>query len=403
MWLGTIALTFWICHTMLRPLIGPYGQGLGLTPTAIGVVIGIQAVPAVLFAIPLGARLDRSGARTILTGGAALMLLGGGAMVVARDVTTLVTAQIILGFGTLGVWLTIQSLVTFAGRDPRHRSRSIANYSVCIVTGQLLGPLIGGAIADVFGYVASFAVFSAVCVGLLAAAFARYPDRDFAAPPAPSPTTPVTTATRPVGDTERRSSSHRDAVRLLRERGVLLTVVVSFLALFLIDLRMSFVPVFLQDIGWSPGLIGVLLSTSSACALLARPVFPALVARFNSATVVALCLLPGACALGLLAFTSSIGGLFVLAAIAGVSLGLAQPLTLSLTAEFTGPTQRGLAVALRVMSNRLALWLSPMMFGLLVTAIGIQAAFLVGTAGLAVIAAGVAWRFRRLREPHAAS
>lgn len=402
-WLGAFALAFWVSHTMLRPLLGPYAQELGLSAGQIGVVIGIQAIPAVLFAIPLGSALDRSGARRILAAGAGLMLAGGLVMLVAKDAVTLIVAQVVLGFGTLGVWLTIQSLVTFASSDPARRSRSIANYSVCIVSGQLLGPLVGGAVADAFGYLASFAVFATVCVALVAAAFTRYPDRDFGASPARADRHPDAgaepIATAPDSPpSEGRRSSHRDALVLLRHRGVLLTVVVSFLALFLVDLRMTFLPVLLGGIGWSPTAIGVLLSTSSACALLARPLFPAIVARFGTAAVVALCLVPGAFALGSFAATSETAVLFILAAFAGVSLGLAQPLTLSLTAEFTGPSQRGLAVALRVMANRLALWLSPMAFGVLVTVIGIRPAFVVGTCALGVAAVVMAWRFRRVAD-----
>lgn len=387
-WLGMFALGFWISHTMLRPLLGPYAAGLGLSASSIGVIIGVQAVPAVLFAIPLGAALDRSGARRILAAGAVLMLAGGAVMLVADDAATLVAAQVVLGFGTLGVWLTIQSLVTFAARDPSQRGRSIANYSVCIVTGQLLGPLLGGAVADAFGYRASFAVFSALCLGLVTAALIRDADHDF--------------GVRSTGTPDRRRSSHRDAFTLLTSRAVRLTVAVSFLALFLVDLRMTFVPVFLDGVGWSPALIGVLLSTSSACALLARPLFPVIIGRFGPATAVAVCLLPGAAALGLLTLTTSTPWLFAIAAVAGVSLGLAQPLTLSLTAEYTGPAQRGLAVALRVLANRLALWLSPMLFGLLVTVVGVQAAFLTGTGVLAVLAAGIAARFRKLPGPEPA-
>lgn len=145
-WLGAVALLFWVGHTMLRPLLAPYAAELATPPALIGLIVAAQALPAVLFAIPVGAALDRRGTHRILIGGVALMVVGGLVLLPARDVSGLLAAQVLLGFGTLAVWLTIQSMVTFGPtmESPTQRSRRIANFSVCIVTGQLVGPLLGG-------------------------------------------------------------------------------------------------------------------------------------------------------------------------------------------------------------------------------------------------------------------
>jgi MFS family permease len=74
----------------------------------------------------------------------------------------------------------------------------------------------------------------------------------------------------------------------------------------------------------------------------------------------------------------------------GMAWGFTQPLTMSLIAGSVAPAERGLALSLRMTSNRLAEVVSPIVFGGLIAVAGLGSAFFLSAgvlaAGLLIIA-----------------
>jgi sugar phosphate permease len=67
--------------------------------------------------------------------------------------------------------------------------------------------------------------------------------------------------------------------------------------------------------------------------------------------------------------------------VAGFSLGVGQPLTMSLISQLTAPDERALAVSTRLTGNRLGQFLIPAVAGLVAASAGTSAVFI----GLAIL------------------
>ncbi|WP_165874207.1 MFS transporter [Rubrobacter taiwanensis] len=379
--LALVAGLYWVAHSMLRPLIAPYALTLGASPLTAGLAVGAFSLLPSLLAIATGFLGDFFGNRRLLQFGSAGMVASGVLLVLLDGPGLLILSQVIAGTGMLAMWLAIQSLMTFLATETGsvdERNKRITNLSLFVSGGQLAGPLLGGFVADAAGYRSSFAVFLMLS-GLVALASQQIRD----------PVPPQ--REQDAGDFGRRLlNSHRVALDLLRQQGVFLTAAISFLALFLIDMRIAFFPVYLGEVGFSPLWIGLLLSTSGAFAFLSRPILPALLRRLRTSLVVGFSLVTGALAIGSVALTETLWALFALAAVAGAALGFTQPLTLALISDHTPKENRGIGVGLRVLANRSATWIEPLAFSLLLSLVGIRPTFVylaLAIAGLSLIVA----------------
>jgi MFS family permease len=390
--LALVAGLYWVAHSMLRPLVAPFALSLGASPAVAGAAVGAFAFLPSLLAISTGFLGDFFGNRRLLQFGSAGMLASGMILVVSWEPGLLVLSQVVAGTAMLAMWLAIQSLMTFLATGEGsvdERNRRITNLSLFVSGGQLLGPLLGGFVADVAGYRSSFAVFlglSAVLVGAV----------QLTSDPVAPQKEDGPDGARSLGS--RVLGSHRTALDLVRQPGVFLTAAVSFLALFLIDLRVAFFPVYLVEIGFSPFLIGGLISTGGVCAFLARPLLPALLRRFRTSGIVGVSLVVGAFAIGAVALTEELWALFALAAAGGVALGFTQPLTLAMISDYTPRENRGIGVGLRVMANRSAQWADPLMFSLLLPLVGIRLTFVYLALAVAALSLLVALALSRLEK-----
>ncbi len=381
-------LGFWACYTMIRPLLAPYATMIGASALMTGVVVAAQAVPGALFALPGGAIADRFGNRITTLLGAAVMATGGTVMAATTSVEALIGAQALVGAGGILMWVAIQrAVITPAGGDTARfaRDRTIAANSLYVSGGLVAGPLVGGWTAEHFGYRTSFLVFALLAASLLPVALAMPGERATTSPPGSEP---------------RRATTRDRAWSLARTPGMAATLLASFVVLFLLEFRTSFHPLYLDDAGFSPGVIGVIIAVSAAFGVIARPALPHLSRRFGDPALLAICLVTGAVTVGAVAFTGSLPTIFALAAVSGVALGLGQPFLLALVANFTTREERGLGVGMRMVANRSAQWICPLILGGLLSIVGFTGGF-AAAAALALLLTIAATRRLQRASGHA--
>ena len=187
---------------------------------------------------------------------------------------------------------------------------------------------------------------------------------------------------------------------MMRVPAVTATLLVSFTALVVLDIRTAYHPLILGQAGVPQWQVGLLLSVAAVFGFLSRPVFPAMMARLRESTVVALVLLVSSASCIAVAFVPpSLWLLGALAAVGGFALGFAQPLTLSLMADHTPADRRGLASGLRSTANRGAQLANPAMFGALAAVVPLVGAFGVVGGVLLVTSVGSTWALRRSARP----
>ena len=376
--IAVLSVVYWAAHTMLRPLVGPFVLDLGGTAAQASTALAAFAVLPTVLAIPIGFLVDRLGHRRLLVWGSLAMIAGGGLLLLGT-IPAVIAGQLVVGLGTLAVWVALQAAATLptgAAETRDERNRRIASFSLFVSAGQLVGPALGGAVAELAGFRTSVGVF--VGLSVLLVVVTHLGVRRATAVPAAAAGAASVALLPGLG------RSYLDALRLLRSRAVLITVAASFLALVVLDLRTAFQPLHLQSIGFSPLWTGLLLTTAATASFISRPAFGPLVRWLPAPLLVGLVL--------------GVGSVSV-AAVNGFALGFAQPLTLALMADHTDAAQRGLAVGIRSMANRGAQLADPVAFGLLLAAFGTRTAFLAMGAALLVLSVVTGLAFVWVRPP----
>lgn len=387
---AVLGILYWTAHSMLRPLIGTYVVSLGGTEAEASVALAAFSLIPTVLAILIGGIVDSLGTRPVLIAGGALMVIGG-ALLLVPSIPTVIASQVVLGLGTLCVWVSLQASVTRAS-DPEEsrdaRARRIAAFTLFVSIGQTAGPALGGSLEGVGGYALAYGCYAALSLALFVVAVVRVRR-------APVPTAPI-----------RRIPIVRpyvDGLALLRNRAVVIAVLVSFTSLAIHDIRTGWQPLLLHAAGLDQWQIGLVLSVSAVAGLAARPFFAILLRALGAPLFVAIVVIGGAItAMLVTAAPGNMPFLLGIGALNGLLVGFTQPISLILLSDETPASRLGIASGLRSMGNQAALLASPAAFGIVSAFAGLTIAFLVVgglAAGVGALSAGLLATRRARLDP----
>jgi DHA1 family inner membrane transport protein len=355
---------------------------LGATPVMIGIVVAARSVLPLFLSIHGGAMMDRLGTRRLMliftAAGAVLTLL----YPVLPYLSALIALQLLLGWAQGMGWLGAQ---TKLARLSRGNATYAAHFSFFTTLGTFLGPLVAGAAWDLYGAWGAFIVIT-VWGAALAWATQRLP-------------MPAATAERSRSLTWRdmvpNLSDYVRAFALMSIPAIALVVVATFLRIAVFTVQGSFYTVYLEGIGMSGTLIGVLIGGAALiggpAALLTAPMLKKFRAHWLllgsiAVPVVAICITP---------LLHSFLALMIAAAVFGLGLGMGLPLLLSALSDASGTRDQGISVGLRTTANRLASIVIPLLMGFIIEIVGIQQGFFVTGAILLGSLAVTAWVVHR--------
>jgi len=242
----------------------------------------------------------------------------------------------------------------------RDRLRNFGYYSLWSSAGAVVGPLIGGVITGHVGYLAAFALVGALMVPSFAVANFLY-----AVPPASRSVVSLANAYHLVGP-------------IMRRPRVGAVLFISFMVVAAQTLQQSFYPIYLSRVGLSETLIGVVFAGISLSPMLVRSLLSPGSERLGNAGVLLTATWLAALSLGITPFLRAFWPLAVAGALMGASTGLALPLTMSLMADPVAAEFWGVAFGIRQGVQRVATVVSPIAFGMVITAYGLGAGFFVG-------------------------
>jgi MFS family permease len=391
MWVTASCGIYWLAYSITRPMIALYALDLGADPVAVGVVLAAFSLFPFLLAIPGGGMADLLGYGNVLRFGVCLMVASGALYLLSVHIWVLMAAQIVAGIGQMLVWLCIQALI-INRKNKAMQDRRLASFALYMTLGQLLGPLLAGLLADHFGFMTVFLVYGAAS-GLLV--FTSWKCDVQAVRP---------WAQIQISQMVRKLNvprMYKTSWQLVKHKGFLSTLLCTFIVLFIIDVRSSFLPVYLADIRFSNSEIGLMITLGALSGLLVKPLYPFLSKRLGYGK-----LLAGTFAVGLslvlfTPFLKSEAAFVVLILISGLALALNQPLSLSMIAEHTPAKEKGLGVGIRLMANRLAFVLNPLLFGLFSSLYGLGASFLIVGGLLFVLCLATFWLWlKAVQEKH---
>ena len=377
---------------------------LTLEPSAfmIGVVLGSRNFLPLLLSIHSGALMDRLGARRVMVFFAVICILVPVFYPMLPWIPAVIGLQMLIGLATSTGWAGAQTLI---GQVMKGNPIYAGRLSFSIRIGVFVGPPIIGIAWDHLGPWGAFSIMSLWATGSLIAALSL---------PATHPGAPAV-ADAGHGDDRENEEDGRDgedgkialgdlmpklsdyiaAFRLMAIPAVVFVVAVTMLRMAGNGIQNSFYVVYLKSIDITATEIGLLLAVASilggAGALAIGPV-----ARIFRPHWLLLITVTGS--IVLIAITPLLGTFFLLMIASGLrggTMGMSQPLMISILSRATGRESQGKSVGLRATANRLTATVLPIIMGGIVELAGLEASFLIIGAALVALMALLAVHVKR--------
>lgn len=358
-------------------LVGLYAEGLGFSPTEIGILVGARSALGLLFSIHAGTLMDRFGTRRITLIFATGTVLLTPLFPLLPWFWTLVLLQFVVGGLVTLIVGGGQTLIAQLGQgEPVY----IGRWSAVARFGTTLGPVAVGVIWDFGGAWPAF-LFATVWGLPLIACILRVPEPRHDG----APTRDGAQRFR-LRDALPRPSDYARTFALMAMPAIAITVAVIFLRNGTGGMQASVYIVYLKEIGLTGTAIGVLFAAveiSHGLGALASGI----AARWLSPqwTLVG----TTALAIALIAVTPLFAGLFILLLLAqfarGLCQGVGQPMLFSIQSKAVGRDRQGSIVGLRQTMNRIAAITVPPLMGVIADRFGLGESFLILGGGLLIV------------------
>jgi MFS transporter, DHA1 family, solute carrier family 18 (vesicular amine transporter), member 1/2 len=357
-----------VLYGLVVPIVPSYARSLGAGTGLLGIVFGAYAV-GLLAVSPAAALLtERLGARWVLMISGAVVVVSTLVWAEARNVAMLIAARALQGAAAALTWTAGLALVGASYR-PARRGQVMSWLMIAMAAGSVLGAPVGGVLAGALGYRAPFLLTTCLAAAEVLA-FWRF-----------LPRSPTERARTTVMASARALLAHGSS------RNTLLAVLGASTA---VSAAEPFLPLRLhQELGLSPGAIGLLFGLMMTTFAIASPLATALADRTGLARLMAAGLAGMAALMPVLVLATSV--LAEACALAGLGVCLALILTPALTVlggvvDATG-TSYGMTYALFNIVYAGGMLLGPVEGGLISQGFGLTAAFTV--TGLACLAPAV--------------
>jgi MFS family permease len=353
----------------VRPTLSYAALDAGASAAFLGVISAAFAVPGLFLAMPAGRALDRFGERFLLIIGPLAILVGAAvAVVAAESILLLVVATVLIGLGHLLSLIGQQTMVANTTRPGRFDS-VFGLYTFAASLGQTVGPLLlvlPGRTATTPPTQLIFVVCAALGAVMLLM------------------TTAMKSSSRlPSGN---QPGMLRTAGVLLRTHGLPQSLIATSIVLSSLDIFLAYTPALGHDRGLSAAAVSTILVVRSMFSMISRLFLGRMVAVVGRRRLLVWTIGISAVTLAGFALPLPAAWLVVLAAGYGFMIGTCQPITMSWVSELAPPGTRGLAMSMRLASNRLGQTVLPATIGSFAAATG-AAGVLVATAALLVGAA----------------
>ena len=352
---------------VLRPMITYRALELDANAAQIGLIASVYALFPVVLALHFGKWVGRMGEAKFIIYGTLAMLVTSVALMFANSITLLALAAGAAGLAHLACMIGGQSMVAL--RAPRESyDRYFGFYTFSASVGHMLGPIVAAIVAGSNGNLPK-STSNAFLLGVVLTILALFPVIRWR-------------NERPTVVAQQSSEgTFKTAINLVKRPGILAAIYISLAISSVADVLVVFLPLFGTENNFSPYAVGAILAIRAGTTMLSRFFLGRLSDRFTTfqllwwSTVISVI----SCAAMAFARTPLTLGLIVF--VAGFSLGIGQPLTMSLVSQKTQSNERALAVSARLMGNRIGQFLVPAAAGIAAAASGAGAVFI----GLAVL------------------
>lgn len=361
---------------LVRPVTSYKLILLGWGETEIGIATAAYALLPLFMALPFGRLLSRvKSPRNFVALGIAVLAIGAAYLALTDNIIQLMIASAVLGVGHLMFTIGGQSMVARRSRA-MNMDANFGWFTASFSVGQMLGPLLSGLVlggtsltqAQASGADFSSSVNSALWIGA-AASIIAVPVL-YALRPSKQPTI---TQTQDIVAVE---PGAKPSIRnILKMPGIASHMLAALALLAILDILVAFMPLVGESVGVSPMVIGTLLAVRGATSVISRIFIRPLSARYSRnvlllvsllISAVAMAIVPAVVGWGVLGMTAA----FIFMSLGGFTLGLGQPLTMTMISQAVPRSWRSPALALRLMGNRVGQVILPVAASLVAGPVG---------------------------------
>lgn len=352
---------------VLRPMITYRAIELGANSAQIGLIAALYALFPVLLALQFGSWVGKIGEAKFVIYGTLAMMVTSVALIFSNTLLTLSAATAAAGLAHLACMVGGQSMVAL--RAPRESyDKYFGFYTFSASVGHMLGPIFAIIVAGSNGTLPK-STSSAFLLGVVLTIIAIAPvirwrkERP--------------TVTAKVQD----EGTYIVAFNLIKRPGIFAAIYISLAISSVADVLVVFLPLFGTENNFSPYAIGIILAIRAGTTMLSRFYLGRLSQRFSTFQLLWWSTIISVISCVAMAFAHTPIALGAIVFVAGFSLGIGQPLTMSLVSQKTQADERALAVSARLMGNRLGQFLVPAIAGGVAAVSGVGAVFV----GLAIL------------------
>jgi len=352
---------------VLRPMMTYRAIELDANSAQIGLIAALYALFPVLLALQFGSWVGKLGEAKFILYGTLAMLVTSAGLIFANSLLALGIAAAASGLAHLACMVGGQSMVALrapeAGLD-----RYFGFYTFSASLGHMLGPIAASIVAGSNGTLPK-STSNAFLLGVVLTIVAIAPVIKWR-------------NERPtVTGRENKEGAYKAAFNLVKRPGILAAIYISLAISSVADVLVVFLPLFGTENNFSPYAIGAILAIRAGTTMLSRFFLGRLSERFTTFQLLWWSTIISIVSCAAMAYTHTPIALGAIVFVAGFSLGVGQPLTMSLVSQKTESSERALAVSARLMGNRLGQFLVPAAAGAAAAASGAGAVFI----GLAVL------------------
>jgi MFS family permease len=358
------------CYIGSKVVVSLLALELGAGQFTIGVLAALYAVLPLVLGVYSGRLADTIGMRVPMMAGAALGVAAMLCGYFGQQLEALFATAALMGAAFVFYNVSIQNLAGAWGQ-PEDRARNFSLLTIGYSLSSLAGPLIAGFSIDYAGHARAFLIFSLLaCFPIVVLAVGPGVTR---------------VGTQPPEKHERR------ALDLLRDPPLRRLVIMSGLMVAAYELYGFYMPVYGHSIGLSASTIGVILGTYATATFLSRFFLPLMLRRMHPGQVLFSFMLLAAVAFVLIPFVSNVQLLMLLSFIAGIGMGVGQPLSMTLSFDRSPAGRTGEVTGLRLTFNNISRIVIPLVSGALGATFGAAPVFWLNAVNLIA----VSWLARR--------
>jgi len=351
-----------------------YVASLGGSKAVSGAIVGVLGLSALFCRLPIGVALDRYGRKVLLCMGLAILLIDFSLLNLLQGLLMLFCLRILQGVGN-SLQATAAATMAVDTIPEGKLAVGLGYFSIAQAVPSAIGPLIGLAVVENYGFPALFRM----AVLLSGTAFLLS----------------LFLKEQPFSRENRHSGEEKSSLReLLRIKAVVFPSGI----LFLICFANSGVVAFIAQYALEREIIGAgyYFTVMSIMTVTTRVVFPRLLAKIQTATLIYGSLLLILVSFCLLPFTTQLSSLLLAASCYGVGYAGLLPVMNTIVLESVSEAQRGQGTAVFSAALDVAYGGGAFLWGIIASLFGFDMMFF--GCGLFACGAMIAYRYFQLSQ-----